>query len=41
MKRDPKRDYEQDHIDADELLLEYINDPEIAAAFEAIGKYYA
>lgn len=32
---------EGQHIEADDLLLRYINDPEITAAFEAIAKWYA
>lgn len=32
---------EEGHIKADELLLEYINDTEIAAAYEDIPKWYA
>lgn len=35
------RDKEQEHILADELILAYLNDPEITAAFEAIEKWYA
>lgn len=35
------RDREREHILADELLLAYLNDPEITAAFEAIEKWYA
>ena len=34
-------DKERDHIEADELLLEYINDPLVTEAFEEIGKWYA
>lgn len=34
-------DGEQDHIDADKLLLEYINDSEITKAFNHIHKWYA
>lgn len=34
---DPARD----HQEADEALLEYVDDPEISAAFERIEKYYA
>lgn len=29
------------HIDADDALLIYINDPEITAAYVAISKWYA
>jgi len=35
------RDYEGDHINADKLLIEYINDPEIAEAYSNVGKWYA
>ena len=34
-------DLEAAHMEADRLLLEYVNDPEIDAAFEAIEKWYA
>jgi hypothetical protein len=34
-------DEEVAHYDADMALLEYINDPEIKAAFEAIRRWYA
>jgi hypothetical protein len=34
-------DTENDHIDADDLLIEYINDKEIEEAYEAIDKWYA
>ena len=34
--------YEEDaHIDADNLLLEFINDKEITEAFENISKWYS
>ena len=33
-------DEEDDHKDADFALLEYINDPEITAAFDSINKWY-
>lgn len=36
-----ERDVEAAHGDADEALLEYINDPEIREAFEAVPKWYA
>lgn len=29
------------HIEADELLLKYINDKEVSKAFERINKWYA
>lgn len=35
------RDDEMAHIRADEALLDYIGDPEIAEAFRAVPKYYA
>jgi hypothetical protein len=35
------RDPEFAHSEADETLLEFIGDPEIAAAFEAVPKWYA
>lgn len=34
-------DPELDHIQADNLLLEYINDVEISKAFTKIDKWYA
>lgn len=34
-------DFEEDHIRADRLLLEYINDDDVSDAFEAIEKWYA
>lgn len=34
-------DQEATHQEADNLLLEYIGDPEISRAFNAIPKYYA
>lgn len=34
-------DPERGHIDADQALLDYIDDPEVTEAFEAIGKWYA
>ena len=34
-------DPECSHVDADELLLEYINDPEVSKAFFSIDKWYA
>jgi hypothetical protein len=33
--------YEHGHSVADRALLAYINDPDISAAFEAVGKWYA
>jgi hypothetical protein len=35
------RDCEADHSNADQLIVGYIDDPEIAAAFDAIWKWYA
>ena len=37
----PRGDQEAAHLDADELLLGYINDPAVSAAFWAIEKWYA
>lgn len=34
-------DSERAHIYADQALLEYIGDPDVTAAFEAIHKLYA
>ena len=34
-------DSERDHIKADQLLLAYINDPEITEVFDAIEKWYS
>jgi hypothetical protein len=34
-------DSEVDHINADDALLEFINDPEVTVAFEAIEKWWA
>lgn len=33
-------DVEKAHLDADKAILEYINDPEVSAAFERIEKLY-
>ncbi len=37
----PDTDTEQNHIDADNALIAFINDPEIWAAYSAITKWYA
>ena len=34
-------DQEAAHVMADELLLLFINDPEVTAAYEAIEKWFA
>lgn len=34
-------DEEINHVEADALLLKFINDPEIAEAFNKIEKWYA
>lgn len=34
-------DQETAHLEADDLLLEYIGDSEISRAFRAVPKYYA
>jgi hypothetical protein len=36
-----KHDLEVAHSEADELLLSYINDPEIEKAFEEVPKWYS
>ena len=36
-----KFDTEEGHVEADQLLLEYINDEDIASAFNDIEKWYA
>jgi hypothetical protein len=36
-----KHDPEVAHSEADELLLQYINDPEIEKAFEEVPKWYS
>lgn len=40
-RRTARRDTERDHIEADQILLNLINDPVIALAFDKIDKYYA
>lgn len=37
----PNGDIEGQHSEADDALLDYIDDPEIAAAYAAIEKWYA
>ena len=37
---DPDSDPEMDHVKADELLLEYINDSEVSELFNSIDKWY-
>jgi hypothetical protein len=32
---------EEGHMEADRLLVDYINDPEITAMYERISKWYA
>lgn len=34
-------DYEAAHFDADRMLLQYINDPDISEAFKSVPKWYA
>lgn len=34
-------DEEVDHLAADQALLDYINDPDVAEAFNSIKKWYA
>lgn len=38
---EPDGDLEITHWDADKALIEFIADPEIAAAYERVGKWYA
>jgi hypothetical protein len=33
--------FDDDHIEADELLLEYINNQEVIEIFESIEKWYS
>lgn len=35
-----KRDFECAHKIADDILLRLINDPEITAAFDSVGRWY-
>ena len=39
--RNPSSDWERRHVDADNALLDYIDDDEIREAFESIDKWYA
>lgn len=41
VKKELSHDIEQAHADADGLLLTYLNDKEIAEAYNAIPKWYA
>lgn len=34
-------DIEADHADADQLLIDYINNPQVTEAYNAIDKWYA
>ena len=34
-------DTESAHVEADDLLIEYINDPDIRKAYNDIGKWYS
>jgi len=36
-----KGDPEEDHVAADNLLLKFINDKKVTAAFKAITKWYS
>ena len=36
-----KDDYEVNHIEADNLLLEFINDDNVKKAFDSVYKWYA
>lgn len=41
LKNCDSNDYEVEHLKADEILLEYINDEEIEEAYNKIHKWYA
>ena len=41
LKECNSKDKERDHTKADELLIAYINDKDVKAAYDAIGKWYA
>jgi hypothetical protein len=41
LKKAEELDRETYHIQADDLLLEFINDPEITAAYNAMNKWYS
>ena len=41
LKRCNSGDIEADHGNADDLLIEYINDPRVKEAYDAINKWYA
>ena len=36
----PRQDYNNSHAEADDLLAEYINDPDITLAYDEVGKWY-
>lgn len=41
IKKDPNRDIEKTHMDADEALLRYIDDDKLTELFHSIDKWYA
>ncbi len=41
LRRISTEDPEEGHREADALLLEYLHDPEVTAAFNALTKWYA
>jgi hypothetical protein len=41
LKNTPLYDEEKAHYDADDLLIQFINDKEIEEAFDSIHKWYA
>lgn len=41
LTRRKSRDTESIHQEADQLLLRFINDPEVTAAYKAVPKWYA
>ena len=41
LDREAFYDWENGHREADDLLIQFINDKDIAIAFDAVGKWYA
>lgn len=41
LKQRNEREAEGTHIEADELLLKFINDPDVSKAFEDLERWYA
>lgn len=40
-EREKDDDAREAHIEADQAILDYLNDPEISEAYNKIGKWYA